>query len=276
MTRSVRVAAIQLNCGIDAVENLDKARPLLRAAAAEGAELLITPENSLRLDGNRPRALAAVTSPDNETQIAAWSTLARELRVWLLMGSGGVPASPAKVFNRSFLFAPDGSTAARYDKINLFDVQLGGGEAYRESANIQAGDKAVLATGPHAVRIGMTICYDLRFPELYGALARAGAELITIPAAFTVTTGRAHWEILVRARAIETATFVVAPAQGGVHDGGRETWGHSLIVNPWGEVIARLEHRDPGYVIADLNLDEVTQARAKIPAWNGGATFTGP
>jgi predicted amidohydrolase len=187
-----------------------------------------------------------------------------------------VLAAPGKVFNRSFLFAPDGSTVARYDKIHLFDVQLGGGESYRESASVAPGAKAVLATGPHDVKIGMTICYDLRFPSLYGALARAGAELIAIPAAFTVTTGRAHWETLVRARAIETAAFVVAPAQGGTHDGGRETWGHSMIVNPWGEIIASLAHLEPGYVVADLDLDQVTQARAKIPAWSGGPAFAAP
>jgi len=276
MTRPLRIAAVQLNCGIDAAENLAKAEPLLRAAAADGAELIATPENSLRLDSNRPRALSRVASPDNEIQIAAWAAVASELRVWLLMGSGGVLATPGKVFNRSFLFAPDGSTAARYDKIHLFDVQLGGGEAYQESSSVQPGAKAVLAAGPHDMKIGMTICYDLRFPLLYGALARAGAELIAIPAAFTATTGRAHWETLVRARAIETAAFIVAPAQGGTHDGGRETWGHSMIVNPWGEIIASLPHLEPGYVVADLDLDQVTQARAKIPAWSGGPTFAGP
>jgi predicted amidohydrolase len=158
MTRSLRIAAVQLNCGIDAADNLAKAKPLLRSAASDGAELIVTPENSLRLDSNRPRLFAQVASPDNETDIAAWAAAARELNVWLLMGSGGVFAAPGKVFNRSFLFAPDGSTAARYDKIHLFDVQLGGGEAYQESATVQPGDKAVLATGPSAIKIGMTIC----------------------------------------------------------------------------------------------------------------------
>jgi len=276
MTRTLRIAAIQLNSGIHAPENLAGAMPLLKAAAAAGAELIVTPENSLRLDSNRPRLFAAVAAPDNETQIAAWAAAARELGVWLLMGSAGVLAAPGKVFNRSFLFSPDGSTAARYDKIHLFDVQLGGGEAYQESATVQPGDKAVLASGPHEVKIGMTICYDLRFPLLYGALARAGAEVIAIPSAFTATTGRAHWETLVRARAIETGAFVVAPAQGGIHDAGRETWGHSMIVNPWGDIIASLDHRDPGYIVSDLDLDQVTQARTKIPAWHGGPRFSSP
>jgi predicted amidohydrolase len=220
--------------------------------------------------------LAEVASPTNEIQLAAWADLARDLHVWLLLGSGGVLAAPGKVFNRSLLFAPDGSKAAQYDKIHLFDVQLGGGESYRESETVQPGSRAVLAFGPDDVKIGMTVCYDLRFPLLYGALARAGAELISIPSAFTYTTGRAHWEPLLRARAIETGAFVVAPAQGGIHDGGRETWGHSMIVNPWGEVLASLDHREPGFIVADLDLDQVAQARAKIPAWRGGPVFTGP
>ena len=276
MTRNLRVAAVQLCCGIDAAENRAAATPLLRAAVADGAQLIVTPENSLRLDSNRPRMLEAVSSPTNAIELAAWADLARELHVWLLLGSGGVLAEPGKVFNRSLLFSPDGSTAAQYDKIHLFDVQLGNGESYRESAVVRPGTQAVVAVGPDDVKIGMTVCYDLRFASLYGALARAGVEVISIPAAFTYTTGRAHWETLVRARAIETGAFVVAPAQGGVHDGGRETWGHSMIVNPWGEVLASLEHRDPGYVVADLDLDQVAQARAKIPAWSGSPGFTGP
>jgi len=276
MTRILRVAAVQLRCGIDSVENRAAAIPFLRAAAADGAKLIVTPENSLRLDSNRPRMLAAVSAPTNTTELAAWADLARELHAWVLLGSGGVLAEPGKVFNRSLLFAPDGSTAAQYDKIHLFDVQLGNGESYRESAVVRAGTQAVVAHGPDDVKIGMTVCYDLRFASLYGALARAGAEIISIPAAFTYTTGQAHWEILVRARAIETGAFVIAPAQGGVHDGGRETWGHSMIVNPWGEVLASLDHRDPGYVVADLDLDQVAQARAKIPAWSGGPAFAGP
>lgn len=276
MTRTLRLAAVQLRCGIDAARNREDAIPLLRAAAGEGAQLIVTPENSLRLDSDRPRMLAAVAAPANAAEFAAWADLARQLEVWLLLGSGGVLAAPGKVFNRSLLFSPEGGTVAQYDKIHLFDVELGGGEAYRESATVQAGSQAIIATGPADVKIGMTVCYDLRFPLLYGALARAGAELISIPAAFTATTGRAHWETLVRARAIETGAFVVAPAQGGVHDGGRETWGHSLIVNPWGEVLASLEHRDPGFIVADIDLGEVQQARAKIPAWAGGPAFIGP
>jgi predicted amidohydrolase len=249
---------------------------LLQAAKADGAQLIATPENSLRLDSNRPRLLSEVAKSTNKVRIDAWANLALELNVWLLMGSGGVQAGPGKVFNRSFLFAPDGTLAAHYDKIHLFDVHLGNGESYRESETVQPGSQAVMTTGPGGMKIGMTVCYDLRFPLLYGALARAGAELITIPSAFTCTTGRAHWETLIRARAIETGAFVIAPAQGGVHDGGRETWGHSMIVNPWGEILASLDHRDPGFVCADIELDQVGQARAKIPAWNGGPAFASP
>jgi predicted amidohydrolase len=180
------------------------------------------------------------------------------------------------VFNRSFLYTPDGKVAARYDKINLFDVTLGGGETYRESETVEGGARAVMAAGPMGARIGMTICYDLRFAALYSAYAKAGAEIITVPSAFTVPTGQAHWETLLRARAIETAAFIVAPAQGGRHEDGRATYGHSMIVDAWGRIVATLDHDEPGFIVADLDLDQVGQARAKIPAWLGGKGFAGP
>jgi predicted amidohydrolase len=208
--------------------------------------------------------------------LAAWGRLAQELGVWLLLGSGAIATGAGKVFNRSFLFSDEGKIAARYDKINMFDVTLGGGETYRESATVEGGGKAVLAEGPMGAKIGMTICYDLRFPDLYGALSRAGAEIITVPAAFTVPTGQAHWETLLRARAIEAMSFVIAPAQGGRHEDGRSTWGHSLIIDPWGKVLAKLDHDQPGYIVADLDLDMVAATREKIPAWQGGRKFEGP
>lgn len=269
----LRVGAVQLRSGIQAAANRAHAAPLVRDAARAGAQLIMTPENTLRLDRDRSRLLAAVQSDETRTELAAWGQQAATLGVWLLLGSAAVPAGPGKVFNRSFLFAPDGRVAATYDKIHLFDVQLGGGEAYRESATVEPGSSMVIADGPPGVRLGLTICYDLRFAPLYSALAKAGANVIAIPAAFTRTTGQAHWETLVRARAIETGAFVVAPAQGGQHEDDRSTWGHSMIVNPWGEILATLNNDEPGFIVADLDLDLVTQTQAKIPAWLGGTPF---
>lgn len=269
MTRPLRVAAVQLRSGIHAAENREHALPLLREAAAGGAQLIVTPENTLRLDRDRDRLLAAANSPETDIEIQRWARLAQELGVWLLMGSAGIAAMPGKVFNRSLLFHPDGHLVAHYDKIHLFDVQLGGGESYCESATVQAGRHPVIVDGPGDSRLGLTICYDLRFPHLYAALAQGGAEIITIPAAFTYTTGQAHWSTLIRARAIDTGAFIIAPAQGGRHQDGRTTWGHSMIVDPWGQVIAQLEHNEPGVLTAELDLDLVATTREKIPAWRG-------
>lgn len=276
MTRKLRVAAIQLRSGIEPAANRAQAMPFLREAAIAGARFIATPENTLRLDRDRERMLAAVGPEEGDAELKAWGRAAQELGVWLLLGSGAIAAGTGKVFNRSFVFNPDGKVAARYDKINLFDVTLGGGENYRESETVEGGAQAVLFEGPSNAKIGLTICYDLRFAPLYSALANAGAEIITVPAAFTVPTGQAHWETLLRARAIETAAFVMAPAQGGRHEDGRATYGHSLIVDPWGKVIAKLDHDEPGVLVADLDLDMVAAARAKIPAWQGGRDFAGP
>lgn len=276
MTRKLRVAAIQLRSGIDPAANRASAMPLLREAAIAGARFIATPENTMRLDRDRTRMLAAVGPEEGDAELKAWARAAQELGVWLLLGSGAIATGNGKVFNRSFVFNPDGKIVARYDKINLFDVTLGGGETYRESETVEGGAQAVVVEGPMSAKIGLTICYDLRFAPLYSALANAGAEIITVPAAFTVPTGQAHWETLLRARAIETAAFVIAPAQGGRHEDGRATYGHSLIVDPWGKVIAKLDHDEPGVLVADLDLDMVAAARAKIPAWQGGGDFTGP
>jgi predicted amidohydrolase len=274
--RKLRVAAVQLRSGIEPTANRAQATPLLREAAAAGARLIATPECTVVLDRNRERMLATVGSEKTDPELAAWGRMAQELGVWLLLGSGSVDAGNGKVFNRSFLYTPEGKVAARYDKINLFDVTLGGGENYRESDTFAGGSKAVLAAGPMDAKIGLTICYDVRFAPLYTALARAGAEIIAVPAAFTVPTGQAHWETLLRARAIETAAFVVAPAQGGQHEDGRSTWGHSMIIDPWGKVLAKLDHDELGVIVADLDLEQVAVARGKIPAWAGGRDFTGP
>lgn len=274
--RKLRVAAVQLRSGIDAAANRAAAMPFIREAATAGARLIATPENTVRMDRDRPRMFAAVGPEKGDSELLAWGRAAQELGVWLLLGSAPIATGDGKVFNRSFMFTPDGKIAARYDKINLFDVTLGGGENYRESDTVQGGAQAVVIEGPMGAKIGMTICYDLRFAPLYATLARAGAEIIAVPSAFTVPTGQAHWEVLLRARAIETHCFVIAPAQGGRHEDGRATWGHSMIIDPWGKVVATLPHDEPGFIVADLDLDSVAAARAKIPAWQGGRDFTGP
>lgn len=274
--RKLRTAVVQLRSGIEPAANRAAAMPLLREAASAGARLIATPENTTRMDRNRERMFAAVGPEKGDPELLAWGRAAQELGVWLLMGSGPIATGDGKVFNRSFFFDPDGKIVARYDKINLFDVTLGGTENYRESDTVQGGGQAIVVDGPMGAKLGFTICYDVRFAPLYASLARAGAEIIAVPAAFTVPTGQAHWEILLRARAIETGSFVIAPAQGGHHEDGRATWGHSMIIDPWGKVLAQIDHDEPGMIIADLDLDEVAAARAKIPAWQGGRDFKTP
>lgn len=274
--RKLRVAAVQMRSGLDPAKNREQATPLLRQAASAGARFIATPECTTLLDRDRDRMLASVGPEEGDSELAAWGRLAQELGVWLLLGSAAIASGGGKVWNRSFLYNPQGKVAARYDKIHLFDVTLGGGETYRESDTFEGGGKAVLADGPMEAKIGLTICYDVRFPPLYTALAGAGAEIIAVPAAFTRPTGEAHWETLLRARAIETAAFVIAPAQGGRHEDGRGTWGHSVIIDPWGKVLAKLDHDEPGFITADLDLDLVGEARAKIPAWQGGRAFEAP
>jgi len=274
--RKFRAAVIQLRCGIEPGANRTHATPFIRQAATEGARFIATPENTYRLDRDRARAIAAAGPEEGDPELAAWARLAKELGVWLLLGSAAIANGAGKVFNRSLLYTPEGKVAARYDKINMFDVSLGAGESYKESETVAGGDCAVMAEGPMGAKIGLSICYDVRFAPLYAAYARAGAHIITVPSAFTVPTGKAHWEVLLRARAIEAGAFILAPAQGGHHEDGRATWGHSMIVNPWGRVLAKLDHDEPGVAIADIDIDEVAEARAQIPAWRGGPKFSGP
>jgi predicted amidohydrolase len=276
MSRRVRVAAVQLRSGLDAGKNLAHATPLVREAAAAGARLVATPECAYRLDRDRERQLAAAGPEKGDGVLRDWGRLAKELGVWLLLGSAPIATGAGKVFNRSFVFDTDGRIIARYDKIHMFDVTLSGDESYRESDGVEPGAKAVLSEGPMQAKIGLSVCYDLRFPALYRALAQAGAEILTVPSAFTRPTGDAHWEVLLRARAIENGAFVIAPAQGGRHEDGRSTWGRSMIVDPWGKVLAKLDHDEPGMIVADLELDDVSAARAKIPAWKGGSEFEPP
>ncbi len=263
---TVRAACIQMRSTTDVATNLEEALRLIRVAAAEGAEFIATPEMTNLLDIRPGQARPKIKLEAEDACLAALSALAAELGVTLLIGSLAVALPDDDRFaNRSFLIGPDGSVLARYDKIHMFDVEVGDGQTYRESKAYRAGREAVLARTPIA-QVGMTICYDVRFPHLYRTLAQAGAELITVPAAFTRVTGEAHWHALLRARAIETGCFVLAPAQGGLHEDGRETYGHSLIVSPWGEILAEAKGEEPGIILADLDLHQVAKARARIPA----------
>jgi predicted amidohydrolase len=212
---------------------------------------------------------------DEDLVVTGLREAARNLGVWLLIGSALVKREDGKAANRSVLVSPEGAIAATYDKLHMFDVDLPTGESSRESATYEPGDRAVVARAGD-LRLGMTVCYDLRFPALYRALALAGAEVMTIPSAFTRPTVAAHWEVLMRARAIETGSFVLAPAQGGRHEDGRGTWGHSLVIAPWGEVLAQLDHDDPAVLVVDLDLEAPAKARAAIPALANARGFAGP
>jgi predicted amidohydrolase len=260
----IRTALIQMRSGRDMARNVQDAAELIRQARSKGAELVATPEMTNILEPDRLR-LRALARPEAEDESAArFSELAKELGIWLNIGSLALMGKGGKLVNRSLLFAPDGTVVARYDKIHLFDVDLPTGESLRESHAYEAGSSAVLVEAAIAP-IGLTICYDMRFPHLYRDLAKAGAKLFTVPSAFTVPTGKAHWHVLLRARAIETGSFVLAAAQGGLHESGRETFGHSLIVSPWGEVLSEAGS-DPGIVMAEIDLAEADQARSRIPA----------
>ena len=253
-----------MRTGRDMARNLAEAGELIRAAAADGAVFVSTPEMTNILEPDRPRLRSLARREPEDMSVAGFAALSRELGIWLNIGSLALKGEGEKLLNRSLLFRPDGSIAARYDKIHLFDVDLPTGESLRESHAYQGGDCAVLAETPFG-RLGLTICYDMRFPHLYHALAQAGADIFTVPSAFTVPTGQAHWHVLLRARAIETGSFVIAAAQGGRHESGRETYGHSLIVSPWGDVLAE-GGTEPGVLMADLDPGAVAEARRRIPA----------
>ncbi|MCA3554996.1 MAG: carbon-nitrogen hydrolase family protein [Aestuariivirga sp.] len=244
--------------------NVAEASALIREAVGRGASFVSTPEMTNIIEPDRARLRSLARAEAEDAGVSAFSELARELGLWLNIGSLALKGPGDKLLNRSLLFAPDGSIAARYDKIHLFDADLPSGESLRESHAYDAGRNAVLVETPLGA-IGLTICYDVRFPHLYRALAQAGAKLFTVPSAFTVPTGQAHWHVLLRARAIETGSFVLAAAQGGRHPSGRETYGHSLIVSPWGEVLAEAGS-EPGIVMADLEPAQADLARARIPA----------
>ncbi len=267
----MRVGLVQLRTGRDPAANLDAVSALIRAAAADGARYVQTPETTNIMELDRARLFEQLAEEHKDTTLAALRDLARELKIHLHIGSLALKISDARAVNRAILIDPEGEISARYDKIHMFDVDLGNGESYRESGAYRPGERAVTAD-VDAIRIGLTICYDLRFPALYRALAEAGAKVLTVPSAFTRPTGEAHWHVLLRARAIETGAYVLAAAQGGKHENGRETYGHSLIVDPWGRVIAE-GGTDPGVILAEIDMKEVASARARIPSLSNGRRF---
>ena len=269
----MKVAAIQLRSGIEVEPNLLAAEKLIRAAAQKGARLIVTPEMTHILQRSPKRLFAALQVENMDRGVDFFAGLAKELGVYLLIGSLAILKSEGRAANRSFLFGPSGETLARYDKIHLFDVTVSRAETWKESNVYDRGDRAVTASIEGA-KLGLSICYDVRFAGLYRKYAEAGAHIMTVPAAFTKPTGEAHWEALLRARAIETGSFVIAPAQGGTHEDGRTTFGHSHIIGPWGDIIAKLDNDEPGYITADINLDDVAAARAKIPAWQHNPGYT--
>jgi deaminated glutathione amidase len=269
--KTFRAALVQLRSGRAVAPNMEMAERLIRRAAKEGAVYVQTPENTSIMELETERLLAAIDAEEKSAVLAQLRALAKELGIWLHVGSLGTRLDGGKVANRSYLIAPDGTIVARYDKLHMFDVDLAGGETYRESRTFNPGSKAVLADLPWG-RLGMSICYDLRFSELYRALASAGADLIAVPSAFTKQTGEAHWRVLLRARAIETGAFVLAAAQGGLHENERATFGHSMIVSPWGEVLAEAGE-DPQILLADIDPELSAEARAKVPSLRHGREF---
>ncbi|MBX9710920.1 MAG: carbon-nitrogen hydrolase family protein [Xanthobacteraceae bacterium] len=264
-------ALVQMRTGLFPAENLAQATKLIREAKDKGADYILTPEVSNIMQENRKALFERLAAEDDDVSLKAFRALALELKVYLHIGSLALKASPERAANRSFLIGPDGGIIARYDKIHMFDIDLDNGESYRESANYQPGEAAVIADLPWG-RIGLTICYDLRFPALYRALAEAGASFITVPAAFTKKTGEAHWHALLRARAIENGCYIFAAAQGGTHENKRETFGHSLIVDPWGAIIAE-GGVEPGVVLAQIDPAKVVSVRKSIPSLQHGRRF---
>jgi predicted amidohydrolase len=265
------VGLVQMRSGRALQANVDAAAKLIGEAKERGADYVLTPEMTNIMEVNRDRFLAAIVPEENDASLAMFREIARKLSIFLHVGSLAVRATPEKAANRAFLIDPRGEIVARYDKIHMFDVDLTGGESYRESRSYRPGELAVLYDLPWG-RLGITICYDLRFPALYRALAEGGASFLAIPSAFTKQTGEAHWHVLNRARAIENGCFVFAAAQGGKHENGRETFGHSLVVDPWGRVLAE-GGVEPGVVLAEIDPAEVAAARARIPSLQHGRRF---
>ncbi len=260
----MKLALLQMTSGADIAENIARFEALAAEAAAKGAQFIATPENTFMME--TPHAERVRFGQEQHPGMAAASEAAKKHKVWLLIGSVAVlpQGEQEKTYNRSVLFNPEGSVAAHYDKIHLFDVEVGDGQTYKESNRILPGGKAMVAVTPLG-KLGLSVCYDVRFPHLYRALAKNGADILAVPAAFTAVTGEAHWHTLLRARAIENGCFVIAPAQCGTHPGNRKTFGHSLVVDPWGKVLAD-GGTEEGVVLADIDLAQVQKVRASIPS----------
>lgn len=272
---TIKLALIQMRSGVEPERNIDDASAMIREAAANGAQLILTPETTNLVQRDADALRATLNAPDEAPSMVRFADLADGLNIDLVIGSLALRGSDGRAVNRQVVFGPDGAVKALYDKIHMFDVSLGAGEVYRESDQYAPGSKAVLTEAAGAT-LGLTICYDVRFAHLYRRLAQAGAHIITVPSAFTKVTGRAHWEILLRARAIETGSFILAPAQGGVHEDGRKTWGRSLVVGPWGDIIAGFDHDEPGVLYAEIDPRDAAKARERIPALTGDREITGP
>lgn len=271
----MKIAAIQMCSGLDPEANLAALEPQLAEAANQGARYALTPEVTMIFPENRDQLKEVAAPFQGHPQLAAVGELAKRHGMFVQIGSLPVPLEDGRFANRSVLFGPDGAQLVTYDKIHLFDADIAGLNAYRESATYKGGDSAV--TAPlEGFTLGFSICYDMRFPRLYNALANAGANLMAVPAAFTVPTGEAHWHVLLRARAIETGSYVIAAAQGGSHPNGRSTYGHSLIIDPWGKVIGELDHDRPGVLVAEVDPAATAEARKRVPALANARDFAGP
>lgn len=273
MSSSFKAAAVQMRSGKNPERNASDMEELVREAVRQGATYVQTPEMTGVMVRDQHVRQAVFTSEDKDVTVATARRLARELGIFLHIGSTGILRADGKIANRALLISPRGETVASYDKIHMFDVDLDNGESWRESAAYEPGTRAVVADLGVA-RLGFAVCYDLRFPQLFRSEALAGAQILTVPAAFTRQTGEAHWHVLLRARAIENGAFVVAAAQGGLHEDGRETYGHSLIIDPWGRVLAEADNDEPGVIVAEIEPAQSAAARAKIPNLKNAREFS--
>jgi predicted amidohydrolase len=275
MTDRIIAACLQVNSGPVIAENFARIEPMIEKAQKRGASFIALPECTDVMVADKAKLREMARGPEDHPAIQFFSMAAKKYNAWILAGSVAVRVADGKLANRSYLFAANGTITAHYDKIHMFNADLSSNECYRESERFTAGDKAVIATSPWG-KIGMTICYDVRFPHLYRTLAKAGAGIITVPAAFAMTTGRLHWHTLLRARAIETGSFVIAPGQCGTHDGGRQTYGHSLIIAPSGRIITEANGNKPEVIIAEIDMAEIAETRRMLPCLQHDREFVLP